>query len=411
MPSRIQQMTSALKWNLYTFFKNIRIRRDNSVVLVGAWMGLKFADNSRFLFQYLSENMNSLKLRKVIWITRNSEVKETLENMGYESYLVGTEESNYWHLKAGIHIVCNAVNDIPNFHSDIDTKLSFGAHKVQLWHGVGGIKAVGAASNKAKSTVKRHAILKGITHARLFSALLSEGGWAEAHVLATGKDCAEPLQAYIACRKDRIFVSGYPRNCECIKLLEVEEKFIKELEDYNGSVLYLPTFRSDNSNFVHPLQDDRIRSFIRENNILWIEKPHTADISKDALAAEGANIRNLDSSFDINTIYRRVSCVITDYSSVAFDAVYHKKPLIIYAPDIEKFRHGDVGFIIDFEGLFEKELCETTEGALKLLQEVYSEDGAYVEKREQSYFSINQYAFENRKYDYSEIWEDIEKLI
>ena len=106
MPGRIQQMIHALKWNLYTIFKNFGIRRDKNVVLIGAWMGLKFADNSRFLFQYLSENVNSLNLKKVIWITRNPEVKKTLDNMGYESFIVGSEESNYWHLKAGIHIVC-----------------------------------------------------------------------------------------------------------------------------------------------------------------------------------------------------------------------------------------------------------------------------------------------------------------
>lgn len=406
--STTNRRLSYIKTNLSVSNHIRKKRRDNSIVLVGAWMGTKFADNSRFLYQYLFENKKKLGLRKVIWITRNKNVNEMLNQMGYESYMAGSKESNHWHLKAGIHILCNGFDEMSNFKPDIDTRLSFGAKKIQLWHGVGGIKSVGQSSNEAKKHAQEHSgVVNKVLISKAFKSWASPGGWANAYVLATGKECSKANIAYIGCRPDLVFISGYPRNCECIKYLPEELKIIDKIKSFLGSVLYLPTFRSDDSDYVHPLKDERIRKYIKDNNILWIEKPHTADVKGDAVVEADTNICNLDSSFDINTIYDKVSCVITDYSSVAFDAVYHHKPLVMYCPDIDQFRHGDVGFMMDFEGYFKEELCEDLDGAYGLIVQAISDGETFLDNRKDSYWKINQYAFDNKTYSYEEIWRDI----
>ena len=407
---RLKQILSALAWNIFVFCYNIVHHRDENVILIGAWMGVKFADNSRFLFQYLHHNKETLGIKKVVWVTRNADVNKMLVEMGYESFLIGSPESTFWHLRSGVHVVCNAVNDIPNFHADIDTKLSFGAKKIQLWHGVGGIKAVGNASNLAKKNNHKDNLIRKMMRKPFFENLLSQGGWREAHILSSGVNCANALIAYTGCRSDRIFVSGYPRNCKCDLLLDKEREMLDHIAQYNGCVLFLPTFRSDSSHYVHPLSNKKIRDYLVEKNILWIEKPHTADINQDAVYGESNNVCNLDSSFDVNTIYNAVSCVITDYSSVAFDAVFHKKPLIIYAPDIEEFRHGDVGFIIDFESYFKDELSVNLPEMIKLLIEAFDSSGDYIQKRVDSYMRINEYGFDNRAIGCGQIWTDIKNL-
>lgn len=410
MSSRINQMLDALKWNVYTALHIMIHHRDKNTILVGAWMGTKFADNSRYLYQYLYENKHILGLKHVVWVTRNPEVNDMLNKMGYESYIVGTKESTYWHLKAGMHIVCNASNDIPNFHADIDTRLSLGAKKIQLWHGVGGIKAVGLASNEAKSLREKSSPLKKILHTKFCNTIFSQGGWVEARVLAPGKECAAANVAYIGCREDRIFVTGYPRNCECLRLLDKEKEIIDFISKYSGRILYLPTFRSDNSNYVHPLQDSAIRNFIERNNILWIEKPHTADLKNDAIFNGSQNILNLTSDFDINTIYRYMDCIMTDYSSVAFDAVYHAKPLIMYTPDLEDFRNGDIGFFMDFESYFSDMLCMNTEEVTDMIYRIFTDPGQYLADGKKSYRRINQYSFDNQYKSYTEIWNDIKAI-
>lgn len=407
MSNKIKRITTALKWNIRTGMWQLFHRRDDSCVLIGAWMGTKFADNSRYLFQYLNSNKEKLGLKHVVWVTRDNDVNTLLNGMGYECYMIGTRQSDYYHLKSGIHIICNAANDIPGFPSDIDCKYSFGAKKIQLWHGVGGIKAVGASSNQAKSLPHKQSIIKRIAHTRLFNSCFSLGGWAEAKVLATGHESAKANIAYIGCRPDRIFISGYPRNCECIEYLQSELEVINKISQYSGAILYLPTFRSDISHYRHPLENPEVREYIHNNNILWIEKPHTADHFFDHTHINNKDFCALEATFDINAIYRNVSCIITDYSSVAFDAVYYAKPLIMYTPDIEEFRNGDVGFLIDYEKMFKSMICMDFKDFQKMITTVFDDKEKYVEKRIKDYRRINEYAFENKVKTYDDIWNDI----
>lgn len=130
--------------NSFVLILNLFIQRDQSVILIGSWMGEKFADNSRFLFQFLHQEKEVLAIKRVIWVTRNKDLKAELTNMGYEVYLCGTLKSFYWHLRSGVHILCNAIYVLQNgrFQPDLDTSLSFGAKRIQLWHGIA-IKSVG----------------------------------------------------------------------------------------------------------------------------------------------------------------------------------------------------------------------------------------------------------------------------
>ena len=407
MNSKIKNMLSAFSCNMLTMIKNFKIKRSSEIILMGAWMGTKFADNSRYLYQYLFKNKEMLGIKRVVWVTRNYNVKELLEKMGYEVYIIGSKESDYWHLKAGIHIICNAAYDLTGFQTDIDSKLSFGAKKIQLWHGVGGIKAIGGASNKAKESISKDTILKRIIHSHVFNELFTIGGWGEAHIMATGLENAFCNIEYSRCREDRIFISGYPRNCECIKYTPREQEFFELLKQYKDCFLYLPTFRSDSSHFVHPLHNRKLVEFIKNNNCLWIEKPHTADLNNDAIVQNIDNVFNMEPAFDVNTIYQRMTCIITDYSSVSFDAIHQNIPLAIYAPDIEQFKNSDVGFIIDFEKVFEKMLCTNSDGLYQLIEKATLDNKKYLKDLAYDYKLIDKYAFDNKNKTYNDIWNDI----
>jgi len=54
--SRLKNASVNLAVCVYGLF----FKRDNKIILVGAWMGEKFADNSRFLFQYLTSHKEAL---------------------------------------------------------------------------------------------------------------------------------------------------------------------------------------------------------------------------------------------------------------------------------------------------------------------------------------------------------------
>ena len=199
---RIIGKLKPLLQNIYVAVYTLIRKRNKNVVLVGAWMGEKFSDNSRFLFQYLFENKDKLGLEKVVWVTRNGNLNDLLNSLGYESYLIGTPESKYWHLKAGVHILCNMAFPQTKVETDIDTRYSWGSVKFQLWHGVG-MKSVGAASNNAHS-------LGNVSVSRFHNSRIATwctlGGWNEEYFLSTSERNAEVNYAISLCRKDHLFI-------------------------------------------------------------------------------------------------------------------------------------------------------------------------------------------------------------
>ena len=390
--------------NIAVGIEGVKLRRDPSIVLVGAWMGSKFADNSRFLFQYLSDNKESLNLKRVVWVTRKPEVVDILRQMGYEAYLCGTKESRYWHLKSGLHIVCNATNR-QGHDADIDIQYSWGAKKVQLWHGVG-MKSVGAIANEHKSIGKAGGIWHKLKSIRGLNAIMSEGGWGEAFFLTTSEAKLKTCQAIAACSRESMFISAYPRNCHCIRLLPEEERVIQEIKQYKGRILYLPTFRKDHGKYIHPLSSEELRNFLVQNDYLWIEKPHSAstfNFSDDGFR----NVLRLKADFDINVLYPECSVLISDYSSAVFDAVYRFMPVVMYTPDLQEFKNGNIGLTFDIETECKTVICKDLDGLMCYLENAFQ--GTYLSEQDRLDF-YKKYRMEfwsDRDSVYGEIWNDI----
>jgi len=390
--------------NVASLIRGIMIGRSRNIVIVGAWMGSKFADNSRFLFQYLHDNKEKLHLKDVIWATRNTETHLLLQSLGYKSCMIGTKASDYWHLKAGIHILCNNAFSQNKYPTDIDTRFSYGAKKIQLWHGVG-FKSVGFSSNEAKSKSSGFR-LSSLLNAKPFSIFQSIGGWTEAYVVVTSENNGDDLQKVLRCRRSRLIFTGYARNCTCPKLLDAEIAVIETIKRHKMSIIYLPTFRSDICHYEHPLSDKRFVEFLNREKILWIEKPHSADkyFTKEENGVE--NILSLDASFDINTLYRYVDVVISDYSSAVFDGMCRHIPVIMYTPDLEDFENGDVGFLIDVRQYCKHLLAFSIDECRQMISEV--ENNSYFNPSREEVFKrvFNEY-FDGRLSSMEEIWDKI----
>jgi CDP-glycerol glycerophosphotransferase len=400
---RVSEFNYIIYDSIYTLIQH----RDQNVVLVGAWMGTKFADNSRYLYQYLYKNKDRLGLKRVIWVTRNPEVIKTLRELGYEVYMIGSKESTYWHLKAGIHIICNQHEEIPNMKllPDIDTKYSYGAQKINLWHGVG-MKSIGATSNADKRLRNINARIDWRRKHRFITSLITCGGWSEAFFLCTSKANAKVNYNNSGQPKDRMFISAYPRNCECLQLVPEEEKIIAQMKHYKGAILYLPTFRDKNSDYVHPLESESICDLIKKSGWVWIEKPHTADYERGKFKRRTCPIIELDSNFDINVLYDHVNCVLSDYSSAAFDGAYRGLPTVLYTPDIEQYKNGSGGLLPNFEDYLSPLICKTEDTLFNNIRDVIS--GVYLtEERRSTLHNIRKDYFDDRDSSYEEIWNDI----
>lgn len=390
----IHTIWNNIKNNLYTLSYNIFNHRDNGIWLFGAWMGEKFSDNSRFLFQYLHENKGKYGIEKVVWVTRNKEVLDEVKKQGYEAYLIGTEESKYYHLKAGVHVICNSRS------ADISAEYSFGAKKIQLWHG-NGIKASGKMTRKEKPT------LKEVFWDNMVKPLLWPGFWFYCYWLASSEESKRVLVNDSGALDSKIIIANSPRLCQCLKYSEKEKNVLEDILRYkmNGYriILYLPTFRTANQIIVEPLDINGFSKFLSDNSIIWIEKRHSAEKVSKNIPKKENNIYYLDKDFDVNILYDYIDVLVSDYSSATTDAIFKDVVTMEYCPDFKYFQNNDRGFVGNYNNyhigntVFDADDLEYT--ILKCLKEDISINA--------NHHKVKKFLFDENKADYDEIMKAI----
>lgn len=122
------------------------------------------------------------------------------------------------------------------------------------------------------------------------------------------------------------------------------------------NLLYLPTFREYDSGASRKileeiLASEKFRRFVKDENLLFICKPHSHDEGAfQAYNGEHIHILlNDDLQKSGNTIYdflNAVDILVTDYSSVYFDYLHLNRPIVFHVPDIEDYR-AQRGFILE----------------------------------------------------------------
>lgn len=391
--------------NIIVGFLNLFIRRSNKVILVGAWMGEKFTDNSRYLYQYLHFNKQELGLARVIWVTRNDAQHLELLSKGYECYKMKSLKSMYYHIKSGVHIVCNVPHGTRTYKGDILGELSLGAKKIQLWHGIP-LKGVGNTISVDRSGMSKiRKISLFLKRSYLFKHFIhASGGWDDFLLLSTSVDVSQRFEKIFNIDAKKIIESSYPRNCECLDYLKREEQVIDIIKK-KYTILYLPTFRDKKVDFTYPLELKGIKDILEKYPITWIQKAHSADnhLKKIVQNSDSKNLI-LEPEFDINTILPTVDLIITDYSSVSFDGIYYDKKIIYYIPDFDYYVSSERGLSSDFDKniagrkvLDERELIEAIVDAFHNRTQ---------DAREKSKMKkVKNLVFDNRKAVYKEIIE------
>ena len=362
--------------NLFVFIVNLFIRRDTEIALFGAWMGKKYADNTRYLYQYLQKNIEKYNLKKIIWVTRSESTFKLLTNMGLEVYMMHSYKSFYYHIKAGVHVVCNINFPVKGYSGDIMGQLSGCAIKINTWHGIP-IKAGKTTGDNSKKAGLLGTIKHSLRGSKVFQKVFTPGHWDKAYYLSTGPEGTRRSSVFCGVGESQFIESGYPRDCKTDLLLDNEKNVIFSFEHYSKVFLFLPTFR-EKGQVPHPLEDNSLRQFIRDNDILWVEKPHAATkvFKKED---NSSNILYLDSDFDINVILDEVDLVITDYSSVCYDAMAYNTPVVYYAPDIQFYMCNERGFLCDYKSMV-KDFLATTIPELQEFLDDFLNDKEFIKR-------------------------------
>lgn len=170
-------------------------------------------------------------------------------------------------------------------------------------------------------------------------------------------------------RRDQIVLElGYPRNDELARA-RGDQALQRATAEALGvpagkkAVLYAPTWRDDSYQngvgytFDYLLDLKAMKKELGDEWVVLFRPHYYISNSFDFDAYEGFVIDA--SKGDINRLYIASDALVTDYSSVMFDYAVLRKPLYIFAPDLDHYSNDIRGFYFDIHEV-PGPLCSTT---------------------------------------------------
>ncbi|WP_205739316.1 CDP-glycerol glycerophosphotransferase family protein [Halocella sp. SP3-1] len=332
---------------ILTFF----IPKTDRIIIVGGWFGERFADNSKHFFLNVFNNKYKLNISKIIWITRDEQVFKELRENGFLVFKVWSLLGIWYHLRAKYHVIDQTLSDINPF-------FSVRSKRINLWHGFP-LKKIGIYMKNNHIRKPQYGTLKWTIDKITF-----KGCWFDYYLLATSEFSAEIIGRAFEISKERIIISGYPRNYEpfienpFIFITENERIYRNRIQGFIDkgykAVGYFPTFRDKKETLIFGTKDlkelNKFLDFCEKSKLKVVGKFHFAG-KKDSFngADEHDAFINLPSDADVYTFLSQIDILITDYSSIYYDFLLWKKPIIFFPYDLEYFKNEDRGFIYDYD--------------------------------------------------------------
>jgi len=314
--------------------------RDENLWIFGCWGGEKYCDNSKYLFEYVSQNLPHIN---IVWITKNNTIKQKLKNSNLSCHMYNEFQGYKSRLNAGYVFFTNSMRDFGN----ID--LCHGAIKIALWHGMP-IKKMQFASNNFRQ--KDSNFIKYLQYSMLKIYNSKQRDVSIATSEATKNNLIESFELH----PKSVFITGQPRNDV---LFETKKAiFLRDLLKHNSKntfILYMPTWRNFNQNdtFLEDLlgeliDDLKFNQNLKNNNVTLYIKPHPRII----INAKGNNniiVINNSLNVDSQEILSAADVLITDYSSAFIDYALLERPVHFYVPDLNEFKKSSNGLFYSLD--------------------------------------------------------------
>lgn len=214
---------------------------------------------------------------------------------------------------------------------------------IQTWHGSFGIKKLDADVKAFNGELKQ----EWVNRSKMDSSMID--------YLLTNSEFENNILPHALWFENEIKQFGHPRNDIFFKDNSETNKKVREFYKIPANkkiLLYVPSFRDDDSIDCYKLQYEKVLSAMEEKfGGEWIcisrLHPRTKKFDKELITKSD---KVIDGTFysDIQELLAISDCTITDYSSCIFDFLLTKRPGFIFATDIEKF-NTDRGFYYPLE--------------------------------------------------------------
>jgi glycosyltransferase involved in cell wall biosynthesis len=315
----------------------------------------KFSDNTKYFYLNNLEQAKKDGIR-FIWISQNKHVLEKIKNLGGESYLKHSFKGLFFALLAEYKFV-NCWGDDIGFIHTANGKL------INFWHGLP-LKSIeydivsGPQSRPYMSFLAK--IRYRITLLRKNDIVFNSSEYFESKI----KSSLRPNEIFNLgsprldiLKKDKDHIKKYLEKYN----FKQTRKFIAEIENYKNVYIYMPTFRDTGKSWVQKLNNYflKINTFLKDTNSCMIFKLHQNDQTLRGIASAYSNIIICDLD-DAYPILPFTDCLISDYSSIIFDYMILKKPIILFPFDKQDYIQNSRSLYFDYDKIF-KELEQATD--------------------------------------------------
>ncbi|MEZ9548646.1 MULTISPECIES: CDP-glycerol glycerophosphotransferase family protein [Vibrio] len=326
-----------------------------------------FNDNAKYFFlisNYYEHN------NRVIWIAHDREVYTRLKHLGLKVAYKWSIQGLYHCLTAKFYIYTFNVSDVNLW--------TWGrAIKLNLWHGIP-VKHIEfmAKSGSSKDIYNTKNLLSWLFAPYIF--IRPDIFFSTSPLMTNYYRKAFRLEGKYS---DRVVETGMAR-CDMFFLEEKKEReivalsdelaldVISKLEKISGkSFLYMPTWRDYDFLGLIDLDFQALDQLMCKNNSLFYIKLHPATkLSKESFNCY-SNIIILPTKFDIYTVFKHFDCIVSDYSSVYYEAVLLDKEVLLYNFDMEEYLNADRGLIGDYQTEMPGTICKSSHELLNCLMD------------------------------------------
>jgi len=374
--------------NLPLYWITRLVPKDENIWIFGAWFGEKYADNSKYLFEYVNQNHPEIR---AIWFTTNKETEELIRVKGYEAYKTYSFKGYFYSSRSNYSFISVGAGDVNFF---VPAK-----YIINLWHGCP-LKKIGF-DDKITANYK-HSLLK-----LFFKSIFGFSKQAMNHskIFASSETEAKKLSTAFNKRIKNIIVTGLPRN----------DVFINAQKGYKENLfraIYMPTHRNEGELNIGKLFLDDIEMInekLRFSNIELHIKLHFYHM-KQMNIKNYSNIKALDDNNiqqDIYSVMPQYDILITDYSSIFFDYLLTDKPIVFAPFDFEEYLKKDRELYYDYDEVTPGPKCKSWDEVLDWIVKFKENPELYKKERE---------TVKNRFHNYQDgkscerVYEEIIKL-
>ncbi len=347
--------------------------KSEKIWVFGAWQGKLFADNSKYLFEYVSKEHSEIK---AVWLTGNRKIVKELRAKGYRAFKSFSLGGIWYVARAGLVFETEGEWDIAPYFSYEQTQV------FQLWHGMG-VKAMHWKNKDGKISM---------------ISQQEKDRFNSYYWLSTSELYSKTIGELLQVDPSRFIITGYPRNDTAVtKPYNQHMLSLKKANPDSKFIIYMPTHRNFGKDdyLVHNFQElQQVDQMLRSHNIFMVYKPHFHELKNlvsiensftNIILAKEENLWN-----DAYLYLHYFDALISDYSSITTDFMCIGKPVILFAFDLENYKTGDAGLNDFFWRIPGGPICFTWDETIRETISLLEHD-SWKEEREKARIEYHQY--------------------